>query len=98
MACIHFVLEQGCPDPVVEGCNPASFSFLPGRKPFQVGSQVNPMTTWLDRNPGCIVAVSEWVWIPLLERLFLIDLCVISNQHGLTMPMHALYSTQGLEL
>lgn len=30
--------------------------------------------------------------------VFLNDFCVISNQHGLTMPMHALSSTQELEL
>lgn len=38
---------------------------------------------------ACVVSLVEWVCPHC-------SLCVISNQHGLTMPMHALYSMQEL--
>lgn len=64
MACVQFLPEQGCPDPVLAGCNPAGSSVLPGRT--HLGSQVNPLITRLNRNPSWVVALNEWVWTSLL--------------------------------
>lgn len=89
MACVQFLLEQGCPDPVLTGHNPAGSSVLPGRN--HLGSRLN-------RHPSWAVALKEWVRPPLLSRSVLIDFCVLPNQHGLTMPMHALFSMQEPEL
>lgn len=88
MACVQFLLEQGCPDPVLAGHNPAGSSVLPEPVDYQVEQK-----SQLDCGPKPV-----GLDIPALE----IDphwlLCVIPNQHGLTMPMHAQFSMQELEL
>lgn len=60
----------------------------------EAGSQVKPLATRLNRRPSWIVGLD----IPALEIVPHWFLCVIPNQHGLTMPMHALFSMQELEL
>lgn len=53
-----FPLNQGGPDPVLEGQNPARFSDLQGR-------QVRGLSAWEDRNPRGILALGDWICPPL---------------------------------
>lgn len=60
--------QQGCPDPALQGHNPAGFSIRPSRNHFR-WEKWEPWSTWADRNPGGIAIFGDWMWTLLSYSL-----------------------------